>query len=200
MKKKLLIPAVASIGVLLGASPSFAYEVKKGDTMFKIAKEHNVELSTLAEMNPNVENIDLIYVGDTINTSMNKETNIVTNKNVRVDIGSYEEGLLARLVEAEANGESFAGKVAVARVVLNRVESSEFPDSISEVIYQAGQFSPVSNGSINRSASEDSKRAVLEAMKQGNDGSLFFYNPRTATSRWLDGKPTVKVIGNHTFK
>lgn len=201
--KKLIIPAVASMGILLGASPSFAHEVVKGDTMSKIAKENNLDLKTLAELNPQIKDIDMIYVGNTINTSTNKETTVATNNSSSADIGAYEEDLLARLVEAEANGESYAGKVAVAYVVLNRVDSDGFPDSITEVINQAGQFTPVSNGSINKPASADSKRAVKEALvsdRSKGAGSLFFYNPKTATSRWLDSKETTIVIGNHVFK
>jgi N-acetylmuramoyl-L-alanine amidase len=203
MMKKLIVPAVLSMGVLLGASPSFAYEVQKGDTMSGIAKKHNMNLETLAELNPEVKDIDLIYIGDNINTKEGTVTATETNKEVRVDVVTHEEDLLARLVEAEANGESYAGKVAVAYVVLNRVDSADFPNSITEVIYQNGQFSPVSNGSINREASPESMKAVQEALSSDRSlgkGSLFFYNPKTATSRWLDSKETTVIIGNHVFK
>jgi N-acetylmuramoyl-L-alanine amidase len=102
-----------------------------------------------------------------------------------------ELDLLARLVRAEAQGEPYQGKVAVAEVVINRTHSPLFPDSITAVINQKGQFSPVSNGAINKPADTDSINAVKEAVNNGNNlnGALFFYNPRTATSRWLDSKP-----------
>jgi spore germination cell wall hydrolase CwlJ-like protein len=110
--------------------------------------------------------------------------------------------LLARLVHAEAKSEPYAGKVAVAKVVLNRTVSGQFPTTIQGVIYQSGQFSPVTNGSINTPASAESTQAAQEAIAQGGSasGDMFFYNPAIATSRWLDSKPTTQVIGNHVFK
>lgn len=110
--------------------------------------------------------------------------------------------LLAQLVESEAKGEPYQGKVAVAEVVLNRVNSGEFPNSIEGVIYQPGQFQVVSNGSINNTPSEASIRASNEALAGSNyaNGALFFYNPRIATDRWQDSLRTTAVIGNHTFK
>lgn len=120
----------------------------------------------------------------------------------RTDVTNSETMLLARLVMAEANGEPYSGLVAVAEVVLNRVNSGQYPNSIEGVVYQSGQFSPVSDGSINNSPSDQAINAVNEAMAGTNytGGSLFFYNPATATSRWLDSKPTNAVIGNHHFK
>ncbi len=118
---------------------------------------------------------------------------------------TYEKDLLARLVNAEAKGESYAGKVAVATVVLNRVESKDFPNTVKSVIYQISNghyaFTPVQNGAINQSASAESKRAVNEAiaMKGLGSGSLFFYNPKTAQSQWIKSRPVTTVIGNHVF-
>lgn len=110
--------------------------------------------------------------------------------------------LLAQLVESEAKGEPYTGKVAVAEVVLARVNSSEFPNSIEGVIYQPGQFQVVSNGSINNAPSQESINASNEALAGSNytNGALFFYNPRIATDRWQDTLRTTAVIGNHTFK
>ncbi|MDF2010225.1 cell wall hydrolase [Priestia megaterium] len=209
--KKIVAPAVVGVGVVAGASPSFAYTVQEGDTMSGIAKKNNMSLNELASKNPNVKNLDLIYSGQNINTD--NSTNVNTNTKVEettstpvkenTSVSSYEKDLMSRLVQAEASDEPYAGKVAVAYVVLNRVDSGEFPNSISSVINQPGQFTPVSNGMINNTPSEDSKRAVNEALNADRSkgaGSLFFYNPRTASSRWLDSRPTTTVIGNHVFK
>lgn len=109
--------------------------------------------------------------------------------------------LLARLVHAEAKGESYKGKVAVAAVVLNRVESSLFPNTIYGVIYQKGQFSPVSNGSIKNEPSADAINAARDALN-GTDptgGALYFYNPRATSDRWIRTRTVKTVIGNHTF-
>jgi N-acetylmuramoyl-L-alanine amidase len=114
-----------------------------------------------------------------------------------------EVDLLARIVRAEAQSESFEGKVAVAEVVLNRVESKKFPDSVKGVIYAPGQFQPVKNGQINKPADEQSFKAVQAALsnkEESVNGAVFFYNPAIATNRWLDTRKTTAVIGNHVFK
>jgi N-acetylmuramoyl-L-alanine amidase len=122
------------------------------------------------------------------------------------ELSKYSEkeiDLLARLVRAEAQTEPFEGKVAVACVVLNRIESPLFPDTMKEVIYERKQFQPVSNGQINKPADQESIDAVIAALTTQRDmapGSLFFYNPDIATSRWLDSRATTLVIGQHVFK
>nr|WP_275580309.1 cell wall hydrolase [Bacillus mesophilus] len=126
-----------------------------------------------------------------------------TNQSTNLSISEEDFDLLARIVRAEAQTEPFEGKVAVASVVLNRVESPLFPDTIREVIYQRGQFQPVSNGQINKPADKESIRAVhaaLSDMRHIAKGSLFFYNPTIATSRWLDSRETTVIIGQHVFK
>lgn len=124
------------------------------------------------------------------------------SSNKQVNTSNAEDMLLAKLVHAEANGEPYKGKVAVAEVVLNRVKSGKFPNRIKDVIYQKGQFSPVSDGSINNSPTAQDYKAVAEAKAGANyaRGALFFYNPAAATSRWLDPFPTITTIGGHVFK
>ena len=115
---------------------------------------------------------------------------------------SSDQYLLARLVYAEARGESYKGKVAVAAVALNRVSSAAFPNTISGVIYQKGAFESVSNGSINLSPDSDSLRAAKEAMNgwDPTGGCLYFYNARTvSTGSWILSRTVKTVIGNHSF-
>lgn len=109
--------------------------------------------------------------------------------------------LLAQLVESEATGEPYAGKVAVAEVVLNRVKDGGFPNSIEGVIYQSGQFQVVSNGRINMTPTQESINASNEALAGSNYtyGALYFYNAAIATDRWQDSLRTTTVIGSHTF-
>ena len=120
-------------------------------------------------------------------------------------ISDEEKDLLARLVEAEAKGESYEGKVAIATVVLNRVDSSEFPDTVTDVVYEvvgsAYAFSPVQNGEINKPASEEAKKAVNEAFTKNDrlNNAIYFYNPEIATDDWIRSREIVKTIDNHVF-
>lgn len=122
-----------------------------------------------------------------------------------ISISNEEKDFFARLVEAEAKGEPFEGKVAVATVVLNRVESPEFPDTVTEVVKEntgnTYAFSPVQNGEINKPASEESKQAVEEALKRENTlgDAIYFYNPDIATDNWIRSRDAIKTIGNHVF-
>jgi N-acetylmuramoyl-L-alanine amidase len=219
--KKLIIVITGMLSILF-ASPAFAYTVNSGDTMSGIARSQNLSLQELARLNPQIQNLDLIYVGQTVHTgtqevnvtgqtvkgtqevnSIGQAVQTASKPKVTVGYSENELDLLARLVRAEAESEPYQGKVAVACVVLNRVASPSFPDSIKEVIYQKGQFQPVRNGEINQPADGDSIKAVEEALNENGNiaaGSLFFYNPSTATNRWLDSRDTTLVIGHHVFK
>ncbi|PKR86562.1 cell wall hydrolase [Heyndrickxia camelliae] len=122
-----------------------------------------------------------------------------------IKISSKEKDLLARLVQAEAKGEPFKGKVAVATVVLNRLKSPEFPDTITGVIQQkvgdCYAFSPVQNGQIKKPASKDAKKAAEVALKSKDrlHDSVYFYNPEIATDTWIRSRDVVTTIGNHVF-
>lgn len=118
--------------------------------------------------------------------------------------GSYNESeiyTLARLVHGEARGEPYVGKVAVAAVVLNRVKSASFPNTISGVIYQAGAFDCVADGQINLTPDSDSIRAARDAMNgwDPTGGCIYYYNPVTATSAWIWSREVRLSIGNHAF-
>ena len=120
------------------------------------------------------------------------------------EAGGYHETevyTLARLVHAEARGEPYVGKVAVAAVVLNRVKSSAFPNTISGVIYQAGAFDCVADGQINLTPDSDSVRAARDAMNRWDPtgGCIYYYNPATATSAWIWSREVRLRIGAHSF-
>ncbi|HIQ82675.1 MAG TPA: spore cortex-lytic enzyme [Candidatus Pullichristensenella stercorigallinarum] len=114
---------------------------------------------------------------------------------------SADHRLLSKLVYAEARGESYKGQVAVAAVVLNRVESSSFPNTISGVIYQSGAFSCVSNGSINNTPDSTAIRAALDALNgwDPTGGCLYYYNPSATSDEWIRTRTVKTVIGNHYF-
>ena len=109
--------------------------------------------------------------------------------------------LLAHLIYAEARGEPYAGQVAVGAVVLNRVKSSSFPNSVAGVIYQSGAFSVVSDGQINYSPNNTAISAARDAMNGWDPtyGCIYYFNPNTATSSWIWSRPHVITIGNHRF-
>lgn len=109
--------------------------------------------------------------------------------------------LLSCCVYGEARGESYTGKVAVAAVILNRVKSSAFPNSISGVIYQAGAFTCVSDGQINMGTNDECTRAAQDAMNgwDPTGGAIYYFNPATATSKWIWSRPQLVTIGKHIF-
>lgn len=114
---------------------------------------------------------------------------------------SQDVQLLARLIYAEARGESYTGQVAVGAVVLNRVRSSSFPNTISAVIYQPYAFTCVNDGQINYAPNSTAYSAAKDAMNGWDPsyGCLYYYNPKTATSSWIFSRPTVVTIGRHVF-
>ena len=114
---------------------------------------------------------------------------------------SSDTNLLARLIYAEARGETYAGQVAVGAVVLNRVKSSSFPNTISGVIYQPYAFTCVQDGQINLSPDRTALSAAKDAMNGWDPsyGSLYYYNPAVATSKWIFSRKTVVTIGEHVF-
>ena len=116
---------------------------------------------------------------------------------------SSNVNLLARLIYGEARGEPYEGQVAVGAVILNRVKSSQFPNTIAGVIYQSGAFTAVSDGQINQPIAEGSTvyKAAQDA-KNGWDptgGCIYYFNPATATNKWIWSRPLVKTIGKHRF-
>lgn len=119
--------------------------------------------------------------------------------------GSYknELQLLARCVNGEARGEPYAGQVAVAAVILNRVKHPSFPNTISGVIYQKGAFTATVDGQINVPISEGSSvyKACRDAMNgwDPTGGAIYYYNPKKTTNKWIYSREVIKIIGSHRF-
>jgi N-acetylmuramoyl-L-alanine amidase len=200
LKKKWISGALA-IALLLPASTSLAYTAKPGDSLWSIALSHNLTLHQIINMNPQIEHPDKIMIGEAIHIDK-KHVAKKAEKKTAKKISKADRKLLAQLVHAEAGGEPFAGKVKVAKVVLNRVSSPEFPDTIRGVIMEPKQFTPVKTGAIHNTPSDSDYQAVDEAVqtKDKHDGSLYFYNPSVVPHSWLQSKPTTEVIGHHVFK
>lgn len=151
-------------------------------------------------------NFESVEIYDGVYAAIKDQSSTSTKKNTdqsSIDNSGDMVDLLARLINGEARGEPYKGQVAVGAVVMNRVKSSEFPDTISGVIYQKGQFSCVTDGQFNKAIDENSTvyKAAQEAIN-GSDptnGCIFFYNPKTSKSKWLYTRQTVVTIGSHRF-
>ncbi len=198
-----LLSTSLNIGQVLNVS-NLTYTVKKDDTLYLIAKKHNVSLEDLRRSNNIYTNY--INIGQILNipiksTSISSDT---VNANSDATYSSEDLDLLARLITAEAQGESYDAKVAVGAVVMNRVKSNSFPNSINDVIYQVingyYQFTPVLNGWINKPAQPDCIEAAKEVLN-GTDptnGALFFFESNI-TNTWLLSRPVSMTVDNMTF-
>lgn len=109
--------------------------------------------------------------------------------------------LLARIINGEARGEPYEGQVAVGAVVLNRVDHPSFPNSISGVVYQKGAFTAVDDGQINAEMYSSSHRAARDALNgwDPTGGAIYYYNPQTATNKWIRSREIICTIGKHVF-
>ena len=114
---------------------------------------------------------------------------------------SSNVNLLARLIYGEARGEPYTGQVAVGAVVMNRVKSSSFPNTISGVIYQSGAFDAVKDGQINLTPDSTAKKAAQDAINGWDPsyGAIYYFNPSTATNKWIWSRPMTVTIGRHRF-
>ncbi len=109
--------------------------------------------------------------------------------------------LLAKVIYSEARGEPYAGQVAVGAVCLNRVKSSSFPNTLSGVVYQKGAFDAVSDGQINLTPNSTARKAAQDALNGWDPsyGAIYYFNPSTATNKWIWSRPVTVTIGNHRF-
>ena len=131
-------------------------------------------------------------LGISLSTSSKTTSNSISNSDLN---------LLAKAVYAEARGESYVGQVAVAAVILNRVKSSKFPNTISGVIYQPYAFTCVNDGQINLTPNQSAYNAAQDALNGWDPtyGEIYYYNPKTATSSWIRTRSTTITIGKHVF-
>ena len=109
--------------------------------------------------------------------------------------------LLAKVIAAEARGESYVGQVAVGAVVLNRVEPSSFPDSIAGVVYQPGAFSCVNDSNWSVAPTAESQKAARDAINgwDPSGGAIYYYNPAKTSNQWIRSRPVIVTIGSHLF-
>lgn len=186
------------------------HQVAQNETLFLIAQKYNTTVTELINANK-IANPALIYPGQILTIPSNAASGDSSALASRA--GSFfntkyspqELDLLARLVHAEAAGEPYVGQVAVAATVLNRVQSSRYPNSIAGVIYQVinghYQYSPVLDGRINLPADQRAYQAVYDALGgwDPTKGALGFYNPHKTSNQWVRQQQVTTVIGNHIF-
>ncbi|MFC0612367.1 spore cortex-lytic enzyme [Scopulibacillus daqui] len=124
-----------------------------------------------------------------------------TNQNIPKGFSQSDINLMANAVYGEARGEPYVGQVGVASVILHRVQSSKFPNTVSGVIFQPGAFTAVSDGQIWLTPNEMAKQAVMDAINgwDPTHGALYYFNPDTATSAWIWTRPQIMKIGKHIF-
>ena len=212
--KKFLIVLVAFTALVLLLSLSVYALSKIGSTGDEVTSIQSV----LKEKGYYTGNIDGIYGTRT----KNAVTNFQRDNGLAVDgiagektlsalgisgsdsYGSYTSAdytLLARIISAEARGESYLGQVAVGAVILNRVEHPSFPDTVSGVVYQNGAFSCLYDGQFYESVADSSYAAARDALNglDPSGGAIYYYNPSTATNKWIFGRKVITTIGKHVF-
>ena len=176
---------------------SVQHKVAKGESLYLIAKKYGVTPQYIRQLNS--LNSDTIYPGQTL--TIRTERANLSSRGYTYTATQKEIDLLARLVHGEARGESLEGQIAVAAVVLNRLHNDDFPNTISQVIYQDLAFTAVSDGQFALTPNSQAYAAVRLALS-GYDpscGSLYYWNPRTATSEWIWGRTVLLKIDRHLF-
>lgn len=134
-------------------------------------------------------------------TKYEKQGNSNSSASVPNGYSQNDIRLMANAVYGESRGEPYIGQVAVASVILNRVQSASFPNTIAGVIYEPGAFTAVADGQINLTPNETAKKAVQDALNgwDPSGNAIYYFNPDTATSSWIWSRPQIKKIGKHIF-
>lgn len=201
MKKRIIVwilSIVFAIGGLLtvstGVNADWTYTVKRGDTLYKIARKTGTTINAIRKRNGMRGWVLRIKQRIIIPTGV-----AATRKKVTRSSGDVE--LLARIIHAEAGAEPYLGKVAVGAVIMNRVQSPKFPKSIAGVIYQPHAFESVSNGIYTRPASAASRKAARAAISgwDPSGGALYFFNPGKTNNAWIWARRIINRIGKHVF-
>ncbi|WP_197071983.1 cell wall hydrolase [Geobacillus kaustophilus] len=200
--------ALSSHGLSAEAAGLYTYyQVKKGDTLSKIAKQYHITVASLKSLNGLKS--DVIYIGERLKVpAAAKRSASAPAKKKAISLSAADRKLLAQLVQAETgSSEPFAGKVEVALVILNRTQHPEFPKTVRGVIYQKTKsgyaFVPVKTGKLTRiRPTKQDYEAVDKALAlfpTDRRGSLYFYNPKITKDKWMLSRPVTIRIGHHVF-
>lgn len=182
-------------------SPGTVHVVSPGDTLFLIGQWYGVPYQDIMRVNRLTSHY--IYPGQAlwIPTGGRSQTTPTAYRGAGISYSAQDVDLLARLVYGEARGEPYAGQVAVAAVVLNRVRDGRFPNTIAGVIFERDAFECVTDGQFWLQPDVTAYQAAREALsgRDPSGGALFFWNPARATSPWVWTRKIITVIGNHVF-
>lgn len=194
--QRLVIPGNgASIQAQAKDTNNGNYVVQPGDTLNLISRRYGTTVARLQALNGLTETN--INVGQNLKVPAQEATGQASRGNF-----SWRDiELIARVITGEARGESYIGQVAVASVILNRLENSNFPNTIAGVIYQPLAFTCVADGQINLACSDSALKAARAAVDgwDPTSGALYYWNPVTATSKWIWSRQITSRIGNHVF-
>ncbi|NMB21330.1 MAG: LysM peptidoglycan-binding domain-containing protein [Firmicutes bacterium] len=171
------------------------YQVQPGDSLYWIAATYGLSVQELKALNS--LDSDSIRVGQRLVVPLDT----VKYYPAGVTLSAQEVEWLAQMIHAEARGEPYVGQVAVGAVIINRMLSPQFPNTLRGVLFQRNAFQPIQNGSFYLTPNESARRAALEALagKDPTGGALFFFNPRQSTDRFMHSRPTKVTIGSHRF-
>ena len=226
-KNKLL--AIIAILMLTGMSLSiFVYKNNKENLAVETLSKYGSRGSEVTQIQTKLKrwgyysgSIDGIYGTQTVNAvkyfqrkngltvdgiagpATLKAMGITSSSSSSSSSSSYNSNLnlLARVIYGEARGEPYTGQVAVGAVVMNRIKSSSFPNTLAGVVYQPGAFDAVKDGQVNLTPNSTAKKAAQDAMNgwDPTGGCIYYFNPATATNKWIWSRPLVKTIGKHRF-
>jgi len=197
--QKLIIPASTS-----NSSGSRVHVVSKGETLYKIASWYGTTVNAIKQANNYWS--DIIKPGQKLiiptgASGSHGSASTLSSRDWSGRLSRSDIYLLAKLIYAEARGEPYEGQVAVGAVVLNRIKSPDFPNTVAGVIYQPLAFTAVSDGQIYLEPDSTALKAAEDAASgwDPSGGALYYYNPAMAQSKWIWSRPVIKKIGNHVF-
>ena len=171
------------------------YVVREGDSLYWIAERYDSTVDELKKLNGLTTDILRPFQALVVPLHTLREYP------VGVSLTDKEVEWIAQMIHAEARGEPYIGQVAVGAVIINRLKSRQFPNTVYEVLFQKNAFQPIRDGSFWQQPNEMAYRAALEALN-GHDptnGAVFFFNPRLSNDRFMHSRPAVVTIGQHRF-
>ncbi|MBA1335221.1 MAG: Spore cortex-lytic enzyme, lytic transglycosylase SleB [Firmicutes bacterium] len=195
----LVVAVMIVASIPIKAQAATVHTVVKGDTLWKISQRYGTTVNEIKRANNYWK--DEIYPGQKLVITWPSTASSRGSSTYNTSFSSKDIELMAKMVHGESRGEPFEGQVAVAAVILNRVRDSRFPNTVSGVIYEPGAFTALQDGQFYLTPNATAYKAVDQAIKgwDASGGALFYFNPATATSKWVWTRQIIKKIGKHYF-